>query len=62
MRPDSQLIRPGPDAVGEEGQRPPGGDLRIELAQAAGSGIARVGKFLVAALALAGIQVRRNLP
>jgi hypothetical protein len=53
---------PRPDAVGEEGQRPAGGDPRIELAQAAGRGIARVDELLVAALALAGVQFGENLP
>src|SRR3546814_10835632 len=35
-------------AIGEEVQRPRCGDLRIELAQRAGGGVARVGEDLVA--------------
>ncbi len=38
--------------IGEQRQRPPGGDLRVELAQAAGRGVARVGEHLVAGLGL----------
>ena len=36
------------DAVGKEMQFPPGGNPRIELAQAAGCGITRIGKHFLA--------------
>ena len=44
------------DAIGEEAQRTLGGNARIQLAQAAGSGIAGVGEFLLAGIALTLVQ------
>ena len=44
------------DPVGEEGQQPLGSDPGIELAQAAGSRIARVGEGLLATLELAPVE------
>ena len=42
--------------IGVEGQRPPGGDAGIELAQAAGGRVAGVGKALLAPSLLRGIE------
>ena len=39
-----------PRGIAEERQRTPGGNLRVELPQGAGSGVARVGKRGLAAL------------
>ena len=44
------------DAIGVEGERPAGGDTGIQLAQAAGRRVARVGKELVAPGLLRAIQ------
>ena len=46
----------GGHAVAAELQRTAGSDLRIQLAQAAGSGVARVGEGLAADLQLRGIE------
>jgi hypothetical protein len=44
------------EAVGEEGQRAPRGDARVELAQAAGGGIARVDEDLLPSAAWAALR------
>ncbi|MCY1519297.1 hypothetical protein D9M68_540470 [compost metagenome] len=44
------------DAIATEFQRTAGGDLRIQLTQAAGSGIARIGEGLAAAFQLPGVK------
>jgi hypothetical protein len=44
------------DAVAAEFQRAAGGDLRIQLAQAAGRGVARVGEGLAADFQLRGVE------
>lgn len=43
-------------AIGEEAQRPLGGDAGIELAQAAGGGVARIDEDLFVALGLRLVQ------
>ena len=43
-------------AVGEEAQRPLGGDAGIELAQAAGGGVARIDEDLFVSLGLRLVQ------
>ncbi|MNX79614.1 hypothetical protein D3C86_1112500 [compost metagenome] len=48
-----QLANP----VGEEGQRPLGGDARVQLPQAAGGGVARIDEGLLAGLGLAFIEL-----
>jgi hypothetical protein len=50
------------DAVGEEAQLALGRDARVELAQAAGGGVARIGEFLLAGVALALVQALEVLP
>ena len=42
--------------VGEEAQRPPGGDARVELAQRAGGGVARIGEGRLAGRLLARVE------
>ena len=42
--------------VGEETQRPPGGDPRVELAQRAGGGVARIGEDRLARRRLARVE------
>src|SRR5690606_18810556 len=51
-----QLALAAPHAVGTELQRAAGGDSRVQLAQAAGGGVARVGEGLAARFQLAGIE------
>ncbi|MCY1395913.1 hypothetical protein D9M71_108690 [compost metagenome] len=51
-----QLALHPADAIGAELQRPAGGDLRVELAQAAGGGVARVGEGLAAGFHGAGVE------
>jgi hypothetical protein len=43
-----EALRAGEDVVGVEVEGPRGGDLRIELAHAAGGGVARIGERLLA--------------
>jgi hypothetical protein len=45
----------------EERQRPGGGDLRVDLAQRSGGGVARVGVGLLAGLGGRGVQGRERL-
>ena len=56
-----QLALEAPVAVAVEAQRAPCGDLRVQLAQAAGGGIARVGEGLLAARRLLGIQTGKAI-
>ncbi len=45
------------DAVSEEAQAARAGDARVQLAQTAGGGVARVGEFLLAGFALALVEL-----
>ena len=42
--------------IGKEAQWPGGGDRRVQLAQRAGGGVARVGEYLAAGLSLPLVQ------
>ena len=48
--------------IGEQRQRPLRGDARIELAQAAGGGVARVGEHLLAGRGLRLVHLRGSRP
>ncbi len=55
LRPGERLADLAP-GVGEELERPRGGDARVELAQRAGGEVARIGEGRLAGLGLAGVQ------
>ena len=51
----------GPDAMGEKCERSFGDDLRVELFQRAGSGVARIGKCRQSRFIALGIHRRKGL-